>query len=106
MLDHHPGLETLNGKQLRQLIAEAGAQLAVRQDADRRDARAKIIAIADEVGLALEDILAEPQKRRAPARNKYSDGEGNFWTGKGRTPTWLQGHLDEGKTKEDFFIKD
>jgi DNA-binding protein H-NS len=33
---------------------------------------------------------------------KYSDGQGNVWSGKGRKPTWLIQALDNGASLEDF----
>lgn len=42
--------------------------------------------------------------RRRPAAVKYRDKAGNTWTGRGRTPRWLQAQLDAGKTAEDFQV--
>ncbi len=42
--------------------------------------------------------------KRRPAAIKYRDKSGNTWTGRGRTPRWLQAHLDSGKKVEDFAV--
>lgn len=38
---------------------------------------------------------------------KYRDpkNSSNEWSGRGRSPTWMQAYLDAGKKKEDFLIK-
>lgn len=38
---------------------------------------------------------------------KYRDPKNaaNEWSGRGRTPGWLQNYLNAGKSKEDFLIK-
>jgi len=35
---------------------------------------------------------------------KYSDGQGNSWSGMGKRPTWLREALDGGQTLEEFAI--
>lgn len=38
---------------------------------------------------------------------KYRDPKKptNEWSGRGRSPTWMQAYLNAGKSKEDFLIK-
>lgn len=38
---------------------------------------------------------------------KYRDPKNpsNEWSGRGRSPTWMQAYLDAGKKKEDFLIQ-
>lgn len=38
---------------------------------------------------------------------KYRDPKNpsNEWSGRGRSPTWMQAYLNTGKSKEDFLIK-
>lgn len=38
---------------------------------------------------------------------KYRDPKNpaNEWSGRGRSPNWMQAYLDAGKKKEDFLIK-
>jgi DNA-binding protein H-NS len=35
---------------------------------------------------------------------KYSDGQGNSWSGMGKRPTWLREALEGGRTLEEFAI--
>ncbi|VTU19345.1 DNA binding protein, nucleoid-associated [Variovorax sp. PBL-H6] len=42
-------------------------------------------------------------KKAAPVRvAKYSDGQGNSWSGMGKRPGWLRTALDGGRTLEEF----
>ena len=70
-----------------------------------------IKARMDEYGITLRDLggrgaMAGPRNstRRRPAAIKYRDKAGNTWTGRGRTPRWLQAHIDSGKRVEDFLV--
>lgn len=42
---------------------------------------------------------AESSAQRSP---KFSDGNGNVWSGRGPRPHWLRKALETGKTLEDF----
>lgn len=49
-------------------------------------------------------------KKTAASSNvvmKYRDPKNtaNEWSGRGRSPKWMQSYLDAGKKKEDFLIK-
>jgi DNA-binding protein H-NS len=37
-----------------------------------------------------------------PTLPKYGDGHGNYWSGKGRKPHWLNEALSAGASLEDF----
>lgn len=45
-------------------------------------------------------------RRRAPATQKYHDGEGNTWSGRGKRPHWFVAALSAGKTPEDLLVKE
>lgn len=48
---------------------------------------------------------AKPAKARAKVAAKYRDpATGNTWTGRGKTPNWLNAKLATGKTKADYAI--
>ena len=103
MLDTAPDLKPLSCKQLRELIGEAQQQLQERTQEEMEDARQQLQLLADQIGVTPEEIVGGT--RRPPARKKYTDGNGNYWTGKGRTPTWLQEKLDEGAQLDDFLTQ-
>lgn len=68
-------------------------------------AKEKISAIMRDYGLTLADLggvdKSKSTKSRAPVPNKYrDDATGQTWTGRGRSPKWL-----EGKDKAQYLIK-
>ena len=63
---------------------------AVKQD-EAEHAKKQIRDIMQKHGLTLAD-LRETKRVRKPVAPKYRDPvSGKTWTGRGRTPTWLQG---------------
>ncbi len=81
-------------KDARQQVAELEQQLF-----DELKATADILGIT----IVKADNSKSPASRvkKAP---KYSDGNGNTWTGKGKRPGWLQQKLDTGAKLEDFAV--
>ena len=69
------------------------------------DAKAKIAEIMEQYGLTLADLAGGTKvksvKERVAVAAKYrNDATGETWTGRGRSPKWL-----EGKDKDQFLIK-
>lgn len=67
-------------------------------------AKAKIAEIMAAYGLTLDDLRglskAKLVKDRQPVPAKYRNAKtGETWTGRGRTPRWM-----DGKNKDDFLI--
>lgn len=65
-----------------------------------REQIAQFRITAKELGLEVS-APAAPAKRPV----KYRDDQGNTWTGIGQRPRWLGKALLEGKTLEDFAVK-
>lgn len=68
-------------------------------------AKAQIAEIMSQYGLSVADLTgttkAKNTKERVPVAAKYrNDSTGETWTGRGRSPKWL-----EGKEKDQFLIK-
>jgi DNA-binding protein H-NS len=67
-------------------------------------AKAQIAAIMKQYGLSMDDLRetkAKAVKAHSPVAVKYrNDATGETWTGRGRSPKWL-----EGKDKNQFLIK-
>lgn len=69
------------------------------------DAKAKIAEIMKQYGLTIADLAGATKvtnvKERVAVAAKYrNDATGETWTGRGRSPKWL-----EGKDKDQFLIK-
>jgi len=100
----------------RELKNQAEKLLVQAEEARKTELAAAIEDIKarmDEYGITVRDLggrssVAGPRAggtgRRRPAAIKYRDKAGNTWTGRGRTPRWLQAHLDAGKKVEDFQV--
>ena len=69
---------------------------------ERADAIAQAAEIINAHGLTAEDLFGKKKSAtpKAPVLVKYRNKEtGDAWTGRGRTPKWL-----DGKNKEDFAV--
>lgn len=73
------------------------------------------ISLADlrAAGYAVGEVAASPKATKARKASggvvamKYRDPKNadNEWSGRGRSPRWMQEYLDAGKQKDDFLIK-
>lgn len=61
----------------------------------------RVLAEAKELEINIEELF---KPGRAAPKDKYGDDKGNRWTGLGRTPLWLQAHIAEGKSRDDFAL--
>jgi len=103
-------LSSMSVSQLRDLIKQAGAEIANKEKLKVKEARDKIAAIANEYGVMLDDILKRPSKAkgaRAKAAPKYRNTKNaaQTWAGRGRKPAWLEAELKKGAKLESFLIK-
>jgi len=79
-----PDITGLTFDQLRTLGREVAALIAQR----RHEALERLRTEADTLGFTANELL--PGKKKGDSTAKYSDGNGNSWTGKGKRPRWLQ----------------
>lgn len=106
-----PDISDLSVEDLKRLQAEAEALIESKKDQAIEDAYNQIIAIADGVGLSVEELLAVGEQKRKKTtrkavepryRNKNNTEE--TWTGRGKQPRWLVAELEKGAKLEDFLI--
>lgn len=106
-----PDISDLSVEQLERLQIEAEALIASKKDQAIEDAYLQIVAIAENVGLSIEQILEFGASKRKKGtrkavepryRNKNNPSE--TWTGRGKQPRWLVAELDKGAKLEDFLI--
>jgi DNA-binding protein H-NS len=88
-------------------IAELQQLAEAARKSEIAGAREQIASIMKEYGLTVDDLTrSEPKatktmRVRNPVAAKYRDeATGETWTGRGRSPKWL-----EGKDKNQFLIK-
>jgi DNA-binding protein H-NS len=102
-------LESYSVKELRELKGRIDSMIVTKEKTEKVELRAKMIALAEEAGLSLDDVLGNVRGRasKSAVAIKYRDPENpqNTWTGRGRTPLWLVEKLKKrGVGKEDFAI--
>ena len=96
---------------LKELQKEIERELKVRQQQDLHRAREKILSIAQQAGMSVEELLAtiakQPKGGKEPkVKPQYRNpsNESQTWTGRGRQPHWIAEGLAQGKTLGDFRI--
>ena len=93
-------LEAMSLKDLRQLQKDLSRAISTYEDRQRSEARAKLEAIAKEMGYSLAELIGiEVKATRAPALAKYRHPENAAltWSGRGRKPQWFADHINAGK---------
>lgn len=97
--------------ELKGLQAEIEKAIKGRQQQEVGKAREQILAIAQGLGISVEDLLgnggtkskaAGGKKVKPQFKNPADDLQ--TWTGRGRQPRWLADGLAGGKTLDDFRI--
>jgi DNA-binding protein H-NS len=113
---HHSGhearmadsnLEALSLKELRQLLKDLAKAISTYEDRHKAEARAKLEAIAKEMGYSLADLIGtEVKPTRAPAAAKYRHPENPSltWSCRGRKPLWFVAALETDKSADDLAI--
>ena len=100
-------LEAMSLKELRQLQKDLTKAISTFEDRHKAEARAKLEAIANEMGYTLADLIGvEVKTTRAPAVAKYRHPENAAltWSGRGRKPQWFVAALTSGKSADDLAI--
>ena len=100
-------LEALSLPELKKMQKDVAKAISTYKDRQRAEARARVEAVAREMGYSLTELTgATVKSSRAPAAPKYRHPENPAitWSGRGRKPHWLVVALAEGKTEEDLAI--
>lgn len=106
-----PDISQLSVEELKRLQEEAEALIASKKDEAVEDAYQQITAIAEKVGLTIEQILEYGASKRKKSvrkavepRYRSKANPSDTWTGRGKQPRWLVAELDKGAKLEDFLI--
>jgi DNA-binding protein H-NS len=89
---------------LQKALAKA---ISTYEDRHKAEARAKLDAIANEMGYSLTDLIGvEIKASRAPTVAKYRHPENAAltWSGRGRRPQWFADHINAGSDPGDLAI--
>ena len=91
-------------REIARLMQEADAARKAEVAAAVADIKAKML----EYGITVADLGSTGRSSRAKGTTvaaKYRNrATGETWTGRGKTPKWLQAEVVSGKRKEDFLI--
>lgn len=98
-------LENFSIAQLRELQYQVKKQLKINEQKGINDARAKILEIAQRVGLSVKDLVGNgaPAKVKKAVAVKYRHPSDPTmqWSGRGRQPKWVKEWVDSGKAIEE-----
>jgi DNA-binding protein H-NS len=106
-----PDISNLSVEELKRLQVEAEALIASKKDQAIEEAYQKILDIADQVGLSIEQILEFGTSKRKQSirksvepRYRSKNNSADTWTGRGKKPRWLVAELENGAKLDDFLI--
>ncbi|OTG81205.1 DNA-binding protein [Acinetobacter sp. ANC 4558] len=106
-----PDISNLSVEELKRLQIEAEALIASKKDQAIEDAYNQIIAVAENVGLSVDQILEFGLSKRKKSTRKAVEpryrskvNENDTWTGRGKQPRWLVAELEKGAQLDDFLI--
>ncbi|MBM3603278.1 MAG: H-NS histone family protein [Alphaproteobacteria bacterium] len=99
--------ESMSLKELRDLQKAVGRQIDGFEAKKKEQAMAAIQQAAEEHGFSLKELFVEGKAAKATVAAKYANPENSSetWTGRGRQPRWVKGHLDAGGSVDDLLIK-
>lgn len=104
-------LSGYNLGELKGLQHDIEKEIKNRQHQDLQKAREQILAIAQEAGVSVEELLAASGKKsksnkgqKVQARYQNPGDNSQTWTGRGRQPKWIAEGLASGKSMDVFRI--
>jgi len=108
-------LDGMSVQDLTALISAAEAKREEKLENAKSDFVAEMAKKAAELGLNIEDLFggraAKPEAARKPRKDagthrpaKFRSPDGEYWSGRGRRPTWLATAEAEGKSRDEFRI--
>jgi DNA-binding protein H-NS len=104
-------LSNYNVKELKGLQLNIEQEIKTRQQGDLAKARQQILAIAEETGLSVEELLALNSKKLSKGKGQKVEpqyqnpaDQAQTWTGRGRQPRWIAEGIASGKQLSDFRI--
>ena len=94
-------LSNMSIGELRSLQDRAAQEIKARQSQEVAKAREQILAIAQSIGMPLDDIMRSTKEakvsKKAVVQYRHPKDTSLEWTGRGRQPHWIKSWLDEGK---------
>lgn len=94
--------------ELAEILKAIPGEILRRESDEKTRALKEVQALAAQHGYSLEELMSQSvvkqTKPRKPVAIRYRSPEGQTWTGRGRTPSWLVDAMANGATKEQFAV--
>ena len=99
-------LDALSLSELKKMQKDVAKAISTFEDRQKGEARAKVEALARDLGYTLAELVGTEMKTsRAPAaKYRHPENPALTWSGRGRKPQWFVVALDAGKTAGDLAI--
>lgn len=94
-------LSTMTMLELRKLEDNVKQELNSREREDLNKAREQIMAIAQQAGIPLKQLILDglqPRTGKVAVRYRHPDNATQQWTGRGRQPLWVRQWVESGKS--------
>ena len=94
-------LSTMTMLELRTLEDNVKKELNGRERDDLNKAREQIMAIAQQAGIPLKQLIHDglhPRAGKVAVRYRNPDNAAEQWTGRGRQPLWVKKWVESGKS--------
>ena len=75
-----------------------------RKELDKTEFREKVISLATELGVPMEEVLLTPLRKVPNIKYRNPDNPTQGWSGRGRKPNWLLALIETGKSIDEFEI--
>ncbi|CAN7631684.1 H-NS histone family protein [Massilia sp. LjRoot122] len=104
-------LSNLSIADMRNLLKQVEIEIKLREADEINKARDQILAIAQSVGVPLDQLLGGAGKGikkgasgTAPVRFKHPQDESLKWSGRGRQPKWVKEWTEGGKPLDEIRV--
>ena len=94
-------LSTMTMVELRNLQDKIEQEIGSRERQDLSKAREQIMAIAQQAGIPLKQLILDglhPRTGKVAVRYRNPDNAAEQWTGRGRQPLWVRSWVESGKS--------
>lgn len=105
-------INSLSINELESLTQKASILIEEKREQNLDEAYSRIVQIAQEAGLTLEELVERGTKKtvqaaKKPVKPRYQnpDNTNETWTGRGKQPRWLAEKIKAGAKPEDFLIQ-
>ena len=94
-------LSTLNLAELRNLADKVQQEMQGRERQELDKAREQIMAIAQQAGIPLKQLILDglhPRAGKVAVQYRNPNNASEQWTGRGRQPLWVKSWVESGKS--------